>query len=544
MFRITPFLAYFCLAWISIASAAGLDVEPAYPATPDGKAQYAAFPLPTNQYEQVDTGIVSIFKSRIARDPFNLAATIIFFLAIIHTFAAGFFNKLAHKYEHLHDEQVKKRGVLDDAHPDGVHEVSFRGTLFHFLGEIEAVFGMWVIILAGAAVYFHSWHDFQLYLSKDRNFTEPLFVVIIMAVAASRPVLRFAENLMAKAAALGKGSPTAWWFSVLVIAPVLGSFITEPAAMTIAALLLAKRFYRHNPSPALAYGTLGLLFVSISIGGTFTNFAAPPVLMVAGPWKWSTAYMFEHFGWKALIAILISTSLYFVFFRKALAQVTDTMDGVQDGKFTAVPWNERETPIPVWVTLVHLGFLLWTVYSAHYPVLFIGGFLFFLAFVIATRHHQNEVSLRSPILVGFFLGALVIHGGCQSWWIEPVIKGLSTQTLMLGATILTAFNDNAAITYLAAQVPDISTAAKYAVVAGAVTGGGLTVIANAPNPAGQSILSKYFKDGISPLGLAMGAIIPTIIAYLCFTFLPSGHAGEKEAVETPEAPIHQSASPE
>jgi Putative Na+/H+ antiporter len=541
MLRITPFLAYFCLAWVSIASAAGLDVAPAYPAVADGKAQYSAFPLPTNQYEAVDTGLVSLLKSRIAKDPFNLAASIIFFLAILHTFAAGFFIKLAHKYEHLHDEQVKKRGVLDAAHPDGVHEVSFRGTLFHFLGEIEAVFGLWVLALAGAAIYFHSWHDFQLYLSKDRNFTEPLFVVIIMAVAASRPVLRFAETLMAKAASLGKGSPTAWWFSVLTIGPVLGSFITEPAAMTIAALLLAKRFYRHNPSPALAYGTLGLLFVSISIGGTFTNFAAPPVLMVAGPWKWSTAYMFEHFGWKALIAILVSTSLYFVFFRKALAQVTDAIDGVQDGKFTEVPWQERETPIPMWVTMVHLVFLLWTVYSAHYPVLFIGGFLFFLAFVIATRHHQNEVSLRGPILVGFFLGALVIHGGCQSWWIEPVIKAMSTQVLMLGATILTAFNDNAAITYLASQVPGISTAAKYAVVAGAVTGGGLTVIANAPNPAGQSILSKYFKDGVSPLGLALGAIIPTIIAYLCFALLPSGHAGEKEAGEAQAAPIHSSA---
>jgi Na+/H+ antiporter NhaD/arsenite permease-like protein len=116
---------------------------------------------------------------------------------------------------------------------------------------------------------------------------------------------------------------------------------------------------------------------------------------------------------------------------------------------------------------------------------------------------------------------------------------LSDQTLMLGATILTAFNDNAAITYLAAQVDGISTTAKYAVVAGAVTGGGLTVIANAPNPAGQSILSRFFEDGVSPLKLFLSALIPTIIAYLCFALLPSGHAGEKEAakpVETHQAP--------
>lgn len=463
---------------------------------------------------------MATLKSRVQADPFNLAATIIFLLAIIHTFASGFFIKIAHKYEHLHDEALKKRGVRDAEHPDGVPEVSFLGTLFHFLGEIEVVFGLWVVVLAGAAIHYHSWLDFELYLSKDRAFTEPIFVVIIMAIAASRPVLRFAESLMSRAAALGGHRPAAWWLSVLVISPVLGSFITEPAAMTIGALLLAKKFYRYNPPARLAYATLGLLFVNISIGGTLTNFAAPPVLMVAGPWQWSTYHMLMSFGWKSVVSIVLSCALYFVFFRAALFRMADAADGLADGNVATAGWHERETPIPFWVTAVHLGFLLWTVYTSHFPVLFVGGFLFFLAFIIATRHHQNEVSLRSPILVGFFLAALVIHGGCQAWWIAPVIKALSDQTLMLGAAILTAFNDNAAITYLAAQVEGISDSAKYAVVAGAVTGGGLTVIANAPNPAGQSILSRFFKDGISPLGLFLGALIPTLIAYFCFLLLP------------------------
>ena len=184
-------------------------------------------------------------------------------------------------------------------------------------------------------------------------------------------------------------------------------------------------------------------------------------------------------------------------------------------------------------------------YAAHFPVLFIGGFLFFMAFTTATQHHQNTMSLRSPMLVGFFLAGLVIHGGCQSWWISPVIISLNDQALMLGATILTAFNDNAAITYLAAQVQDISLSAKHAVVAGAVTGGGLTVIANAPNPAGQSILSRFFKDGVSPVGLLLGAIIPTIIVYLCFIMLPNGASKDHPpepvtpaaAIET-KAPTH------
>jgi Na+/H+ antiporter NhaD/arsenite permease-like protein len=526
---------FLCILTPDFSMAAGY--EPHYPMLSDGSKQYASFPIPAEKYPAVEGGLVEILKSRIQADPFNLAATIIFLLAIIHTFAAGYFVKLAHKYEHLHDEQLKKRGVRDAEHPNGVHEVSFLGTVFHFLGEIEAVFGLWVIALAGAAIYFHSWLDFELYLSEDRVFVEPVFVVVIMAIAASRPVLRFAETVMARAASLGKGTPAAWWLSVLVIAPVLGSFITEPAAMTIGALLLAKKFYRFNPPKTLAHATLGLLFVNISIGGTLTNFAAPPVLMVASVWEWSTLFMLQHFGWKALIAIVISSTVYFLIFRKALARVADLADGVEDGNANTSSWQERENHIPIWVTFVHLAFLVWTVYTAHFPVLFIGGFLFFLAFIIATRHHQNEVSLRSPILVGFFLAALVIHGGCQAWWIAPVIMTLGDQTLMLGASILTAFNDNAAITYLAAQVQGISETAKYAVVAGAVTGGGLTVIANAPNPAGQSILSRFFKDGVSPLGLFLGALIPTVIAYLCFTLLPNDPAKDH-----PPEPAHASSA--
>lgn len=508
------------------ASGGGHGSEAAYPELEDGTTQYAAFPLPKEKYPVLEgkPSLIDTLKSRAAADPFNIAASIIFLLAICHTFAAGSLIKLAHHYEHIHQENLRMRGPKDDAHPDGEPEVSFRATLYHFLGEVEAIFGIWVIALAAAATYFYSWYDFEVYLNKDKVFTEPFFVVVIMAIAASRPVLRFAESVMSKAAALGKGTPAAWWMSVLIIAPIFGSFITEPAAMTIGALLLAKKFYRLRPEKTLAYATLGLLFVNISVGGTLTHFAAPPVLMVAGTWEWNTLFMLEHFGWKAVVGVVFSTTMYFLVFRKSLLRVADKADGREDGQLNPKLWEERETPVPVWVTFVHLAFLGWTVYTAHYPVLFVGGFLFFLAFLMATRHHQNEVSLKSPLLVGFFLAGLVIHGGCQGWWIAPIIQTLPDAALMLGATILTAFNDNAAITYLASQVDGISTTAKYAVVAGAVTGGGLTVIANAPNPAGQSILSKYFEGGVSPLGLFLGALTPTIVLYLCFLVLPNGSA--------------------
>jgi Na+/H+ antiporter NhaD/arsenite permease-like protein len=124
-------------------------------------------------------------------------------------------------------------------------------------------------------------------------------------------------------------------------------------------------------------------------------------------------------------------------------------------------------------------------------------------------------------LVGFFLAGLVVHGGLQGWWIEPVLSRLGEKPLFFGAAVLTAFNDNAAITYLATLVPGFSEEMKYAVVAGAVVGGGLTVIANAPNPAGQSILGRFFPDGISPVKLFLGALLPTVIVGAAFLLLKS-----------------------
>jgi hypothetical protein len=503
----------------SIQAMGSAKPAPAYPATGgSGTAQYAAFPRPLNDYAKADAGLLDTLRARVAAEPFNLAASGIFLLAVVHTFACGFFTRLAHKVEQRHQKVLKKRGEPAEEWPDGVAEVSFVGNLLHLLGEVEVVFGLWVIVLAALATHYYSWLDFKLYLGQDCVFTEPLFVVVIMAMAASRPVLRIAERLLARAAALGRGSPAAWWLSVLTVAPVLGSFITEPAAMTLAALLLAKKFFVHRPSATLAYATLGLLFVNISVGGTLTSFAAPPVLMVAGKWAWTTPFMLATFGWKALLAIGLSSLCYFLVFRGELGRLAEAAQGMANGTSSST-WSDRETPIPAWITAAHLAFLAWTVYAIHYPVMFIGGFLFFLAFVKATRHHQNTVAMRGPLLVGFFLAGLVVHGGCQGWWIEPIILNLQDQSLMLGATLLTAFNDNAAITYLAAQVDGISTSAKYAVVAGAVAGGGLTVIANAPNPAGQSLLARFFPFGISPLRLALGAIPPTLIVYGCLMWL-------------------------
>jgi hypothetical protein len=297
---------------------------------------------------------------------------------------------------------------------------------------------------------------------------------------------------------------------LLTLGPLLGSFITEPAAMTICALLLGREFYRLGPSQRFMYATLGLLFVNISVGGALTNFAAPPVLIVAGKWGWSTLFMLEQFGLRALAGIIVSNIAYFLIFRKEFAQLAIHAQVIPPDD------AQGQEPVPLWITGVHLAFLGWTVLVAHEPALFIGGFLFFLAFTMATTAYQDEINMRSPMLVGFFLAGLVVHGGLQGWWIEPVLSRLSEFPLLIGATVLTAFNDNAAITYLATLVPNFSDSLKVAVVSGAISGGGLTVIANAPNPAGQSLLQKYFPGGISPGGLLLAALFPTLVMLVFF----------------------------
>lgn len=477
----------------------------------------ALFPTPLEHYARpADANLFETLRLRATAEPFNLVVTGIFLLAIVHTFLAAKFMHLAHVWRDEHHARLRARPQTEETLPDGAPQpVSFKAEIMHFLGEVEVIFGIWVVPLLAFIIIFKGWPAAEGYLTHKVEFTEPMFVVVIMCLAATRPVLRLAEQGLRRVAGLGRGTTAAWWLTILTVGPLLGSFITEPAAMTICALLLGRQFYDLRPSLAFRYATLGLLFVNVSVGGTLTHFAAPPVLMVAAKWGWTTPFMLGHFGWKAVIGILAANLFYFLLFRREFASLRRSVELGQSPQ----DWSDRTDPVPVWVTTVHLVFLGWTVLMAHYPVLFIGGFLFFIAFSAATEHHQNPLSLKPAMLVGFFLAGLVVHGGLQGWWIEPVLASLKRTPLFLGAVGLTAFNDNAAITFLATLVPSFDETLKYAVVAGAVVGGGLTVIANAPNPAGQSILSGYFEDGVAPLSLLLGALPPTLIMALCFLLL-------------------------
>lgn len=419
--------------------------------------------------------------------PSEILATVLFALAVVHTFAVKRFAKWAHHY------------------PQG----SIQENILHFLAETEVVFGLWAgALFAGIAVLQRSIPEAVHYI-ESLNYTEPKFVFVIMVVAATRPVVKLAEALISGIARLlPMKEAMAFYLAALFVGPLLGSFITEPAAMTLLAIVLKRRYFDHGISLRFAYATLGLLFVNVSIGGTLTHFAAPPVLMVAAKWEWDTVFMITHFGWRAALSCLVSTVIITFVFRRELMALK--------------PAENRSGHVPVWLTFLHMAFLATVVGFAHHPDVFFGVFMLFLGLVTATREYQDSLKLKEGLLVGYFLAGLVTLGSLQAYWLKPLIASLSGATLYFGATGLTALTDNAALTYLGSLVETITPDLKYALVAGAVTGGGLTVIANAPNPAGVGILqtSKVFAgSGISPLGLLTGALLPTLMAIVFFWFV-------------------------
>ncbi|MFW2556917.1 putative Na+/H+ antiporter [Aliarcobacter butzleri] len=413
----------------------------------------------------------------------QIIAAVIFALAIIHIFSVKYFEHLAHR-------STKHSG------------------LFHLLGEIEVVFGAWALILI-LFMFILSGKQATVDYMNSRSYIEAMFVFVIMIIAATRPILQTVVLFVKKLSTIipTKGA-TGFYFVVMFFVPILGSIITEPASMTLAALILSDKLFSQEISKKFRYATLGTLFVNVSIGGTLTNFAAPPILMVAGTWDWNTTFMFTTFGWKSMVAIFISTNLMILIFYKELVNIKIR---------TTV--SDREN-IPFGIILTHYLFLFLVVFFGHYPAIFMSIFLLFLGITHAYQQYQDRLMLREGLLVAFFLGGLVILGGQQQWWLQDLIMKMSDLQAFFAAITIGSVTDNAAITYLGSLVEGLTDEFKYALVAGAVCGGGLTVIANAPNPAGVTILKSHFEDStIDPLYLFLGALVPTIISALCFLFL-------------------------
>ncbi|KFI06963.1 putative Na+/H+ antiporter [Massilia sp. BSC265] len=406
----------------------------------------------------------------------QLTGAILFAIALVHTFSTKLFHSLAKR------------------HPR-------HAGLFHLLGEVEVVFGFWAFVLVLGMALLADGATAISYV-ESRQYTEPLFVFVVMVIAASQPVLDAVRDLLALLARLTpvRTEVALCWLG-LALVPLAGSLITEPAAMTLAALMLAPQVFRSGIPEWLKYGAIGVLFVNVSIGGTLTSYAAPPVLMVASTWGWDSAFMASTFGWRAAIAVIFNATVITLLLRRHLTPGNVVED-------VHLPWI---------VSIVHLLLLAGVVLLAHHPVLFMGLFLLFLGYTQAYPKHQSRLIIKEGLLVGFFLAGLVVLGGMQQWWLQPLVSSLEPTALFFGALALTAITDNAALTYLGSLIEGLSDHAKYMLVAGAVGGGGLTVIANAPNPAGAALLREGFEDGsIGMGGLFLGALAPTCVAAALF----------------------------
>ena len=410
----------------------------------------------------------------------EITGAALFALAVLHTFSTRYFEHLAHT-------RTAHAGI------------------WHLLGEVEAVFGFWAIVLVLFIAVAYGWGTSSQYL-EGLQFTEPMFVFVIMVIAASRPIMQLASDSVQAVGRVLPATPgTARYFLSLSLVPLLGSLVTEPAAMTLAALMLRDTVFAARISNRLRYATLGVLFVNISVGGTLTHFAAPPVLMVAAKWGWDTPFMLSMFGTKAALAVFINALALTFLFRRELAA-------------RAQAATEKSAPrVPALLVLLNVVILAAVVFTNHHPEAFMGLFLLFLGLAEAYRRHHDRLLLREGLMVAFFLAGLVVLGGQQRWWLQDVLSRLDETTLFYGAAALTAITDNAALTYLGSLVEGVSPGYQYALVAGAVAGGGLTVIANAPNPAGFAILKDRFEDqSINAFGLFVAALPPTLVAIVCF----------------------------
>lgn len=403
----------------------------------------------------------------------------IFGLAVIHTFLASSFKKVAASY------------------PQG----SVAENFWHLLGEVEVVFGLWASVLLLIYAALRGGAESVAYL-EARDFTEPLFVFAIMVVASSRPVVRVVETtLLTVARAVPLPRVSGVYFTCLFVGPLLGSFVTEPAAMSVTALALREFFFRNTTSSRFKYLTLGTLLVNVSIGGAMTPFAAPPILMVAKIWNWTPAFVAAAYGWKVALACFVNAAI-------AAFAVRSELKGKTLGTSP-----EKQHVTPLWLAFLHLAALACIVAFSHHAVVFLGVLMLFLGLADVTREYQSPLKLRESLLVAFFLAGLVVLGGLQRWWLQPLLSSVEPRELFLLATGLTAITDNAALTYLGAQVPQVTEAFQYALVAGAIAGGGLTVMANAPNPVAFSVLQEKFGvGGVKPGRLALAAALPTLIA--------------------------------
>lgn len=479
-------MKWLCLILAAMAKAIVLEAQEAITSLPwimDDEQL-----LPVHRY---DEGIKENFENPFAAEAKgstqSLFATVLLGTGFIHSLLLRNLFSSAHS--------SKKEG-----HPSKQLPTTFTKQVLHFFNEIKAIFGIWIIPLLASATFLYDWEASMNFLNT-RNYTEALFIAVIMTIASSNPIMNIIESLIRKIASLCGGSTGAWWVALLTVGPILGSIITEAGAMIVTSLLLAKQFYSRRISQKLAYATLGLLFTHISLGAILTNFCLPVSWINT---DWEAIFTLALFGGKSILAIVTSTFCYYLYFRKEFAKLE---------KEKSKPLEKIQ--IPWWVTAMHILFLSGAIVSIYFPLIFITISFLFLLFHEATREYQTCLKLRPPMLVGFFFSGLVIHGGLQEWWITPLIERIDALVIACASFMFGSFMDGTTLTYIATLLPSLSDATKYSVIVGTLAVGGLSMIGNAPTQCNKEI-NPHFAEGISPKKLFLAALFPMFVTASIF----------------------------
>jgi hypothetical protein len=424
----------------------------------------------------------------------------IFICAVVHTYLTTTFYSLHLKYKSKSGRSQKKSKIYRSL-----------SEIFYFLSEVELVFGFWIIPLV-IGLFFVSKIGTTIAYLETRDYTYALYMTVVVAFASTRPIIVFAETILAYISRLGGNNAKSWWWTILTVGPLLVTILKEPGAMTITSILLAKTCFPFIKKMKFRYKTLALLFINISLGGLLAPHTSRSLFLVARAENWDFIYTFFRFGWKSMLIILINNSVFYFLFRK---------DFVKDSSaLVAYLEQEKKERPPLWLTGIHLFFLLAIVLSSEYPPIFLGCFFLFLGIHRVTFHYQgNEqgpLHLMPAILVGFFFASLLIHGELQRWWAVHLLQGLNFAGSLVMSSFLSAVIDNAVVLYFLDQVEPLSETILYAIVVGAMSSGSLTLMANGPNLIGYTNLKKFFRRNISLVSLFFAALPPTLIALFIF----------------------------
>ncbi len=378
--------------------------------------------------------------------------------------------------------------------------------LYRFVSKVEIVFVLWAVPLFFWFLYTEGYRVTMAYFNS-RNYNSAMFIVVIFLLLESRPIVYFAERLLSSIARIGKTSPKSWWWTLMIATPLLTFLLKESGAMIIGATLLVRHFYAFSPSSRFAYATLGLLFSNISIGGLSSSISSRAMFVILPSLKWGHKFVFQYFAWKATLAILVSTTVCYLIFRKEFDTFPTTVLN-RDFKGERVPW---------WIICIHIILVWIVVWSRYTPLFIVAILLFYIGFQRFTIFYQSPLNIPKACLVGLFYAGMVIFGDLQEWWVLGIMHGMSDFGYMISSYMLSIFLDNALVNYLVHNLPVATDCYLYLVITGCMAAGGLTLLANMPNIIGYLLLRPAFRDSsISQGKLFLAALGPSFISLIVF----------------------------